>query len=40
MSGGSVNTLALLTIVGTIPEGFRLKDGVYSDMHIMYLPFN
>jgi L-amino acid N-acyltransferase YncA len=26
-------------IVGTIPKGFRLKDGVYSDMHIMFLPF-
>ncbi|NUU62286.1 GNAT family N-acetyltransferase [Paenibacillus agri] len=26
--------------VGTIPEGFRLKSGVYSDMHIMYLHFS
>lgn len=24
------------TIVGTIPKGFRLKDGSYSDMHIMH----
>ncbi|KFN92257.1 putative N-acetyltransferase [Tetragenococcus muriaticus PMC-11-5] len=23
-------------IVGTIPSGFRLKDGIYSDMYIMY----
>lgn len=23
-------------IIGTIPEGFRLKNGDYSDMHIMY----
>ncbi|MDN6640562.1 MAG: GNAT family N-acetyltransferase [Tetragenococcus sp.] len=23
-------------IVGTIPEGFRLKDGSYSDMYIMH----
>ncbi|MDR0904991.1 MAG: GNAT family N-acetyltransferase [Oscillospiraceae bacterium] len=23
-------------IVGTIPGGFRLKDGTYSDMYIMY----
>lgn len=23
-------------IVGTIPNGFRLKDGSYSDMYIMY----
>lgn len=27
-------------IVGTVPKGFRLKDGVYSDMHIMFLPFD
>ncbi|HHV09140.1 MAG TPA: GNAT family N-acetyltransferase [Clostridiales bacterium] len=27
-------------IVGTIPGGFRLKDGTYSDMHIMYFPIN
>lgn len=27
-------------IIGTIPQGFRLKSGVYSDMHIMYIPFN
>lgn len=26
-------------IVGTIPGGYRLKDGTYSDMRIMYLPF-
>lgn len=25
------------TIVGTIPGGFRLKSGEYSDMYIMYL---
>ncbi|MBU5333044.1 MAG: GNAT family N-acetyltransferase [Anaerocolumna aminovalerica] len=25
-------------IIGTIPQGFRLKNGVYSDMHIMYIP--
>ncbi len=24
--------------VGTIPGGFRLKNGVYSDMYILYLP--
>lgn len=24
-------------IIGTIPNGFRLKDGTYSDMHVMYL---
>jgi len=24
------------TTVGTIPAGFRLKDGRYSDMYIMY----
>ncbi len=24
--------------VGTIPGGFRLKDGTYSDMYVMYLP--
>lgn len=23
-------------IVGTIPGGYRLKDGAYSDMHVMY----
>lgn len=27
-------------ITGTIPNGFRLKNGVYSDMHIMYLPIH
>lgn len=27
-------------MVGTIPGGFRLKNGEYSDMHIMYLPVN
>ncbi len=27
-------------IVGTIPGGFRLKNGVYSDMHIMYFSIN
>lgn len=27
-------------IIGTNPKGFRLKDGVYSDMHIMLLPFD
>ncbi|MFC3748158.1 GNAT family N-acetyltransferase [Paenibacillus sp. GCM10012306] len=26
--------------IGTIPKGFRLKDGVLSDMYIMFLPFN
>lgn len=26
-------------IIGTIPKGFLLKNGIYSDMHIMYLPF-
>ncbi len=26
-------------IVGTIPKGFLLKNGTYSDMYIMYLPF-
>lgn len=25
-------------LVGTIPGGFRLKDGRYSDMHIMFFP--
>lgn len=25
-------------VVGTIPGGFRLKSGEYSDMHILYLP--
>ena len=24
--------------VGTIPGGFRLKSGAYSDMYILYLP--
>lgn len=28
------------TMVGTIPGGFRLKNGGYSDMHIMYLPID
>lgn len=28
------------TMVGTIPGGFRLKNGKYSDMHIMYLPID
>lgn len=28
------------TMIGTIPKGFRLKNGEYSDMHIMYLPFD
>ncbi len=27
-------------IIGTIPKGYRLKNGKYSDMHIMYLPIN
>lgn len=27
-------------IIGTIPQGFRLKNGVYSDMHVMYLPLD
>lgn len=31
---------ARFEIVGTIPKGFRLKDGVYSDIHIMFLPIN
>lgn len=42
----SGNTAAIHTyqkigfnIVGTIPQGFRLKSGEYSDMHVMYLPF-
>lgn len=26
------------SLIGTIPGGFRLKDGSYSDMHILYLP--
>ncbi|MEO3946115.1 GNAT family N-acetyltransferase [Gorillibacterium sp. CAU 1737] len=26
-------------IVGTIPGGFRLKNGLYSDMYILYLSF-
>lgn len=26
------------SMIGTIPGGFRLKNGVYSDMHILYLP--
>jgi ribosomal protein S18 acetylase RimI-like enzyme len=27
-------------IIGTVPMGYRLKNGEYSDMHIMYLPIN
>lgn len=23
-------------LIGTIPAGFRLKDGIFSDMHILY----
>lgn len=26
------------SMIGTVPGGFRLKDGTYSDMHVMYLP--
>ncbi len=41
------NTVAIHTyqkigfeIIGTIPKGYRLKNGEYSDMHIMYIPIN
>ncbi|WP_394526073.1 GNAT family N-acetyltransferase [Lacrimispora sp. JR3] len=27
-------------IIGTVPRGYRLKNGEYSDMHIMYLALN
>lgn len=27
-------------IIGTISKGYRLKNGEYSDMYIMYLPIN
>jgi ribosomal protein S18 acetylase RimI-like enzyme len=27
-------------MIGTIPKGFRLKNGEYSDMHIMYFPID
>lgn len=26
-------------IIGTIPKGYRLKNGDYSDMYIMFFPF-
>lgn len=28
------------SIVGTIPGGFRVKDGRYVDMYVMYLPLS
>ena len=34
----SIYQAAGFRMVGTIPGGFRLKGGEYSDMHILYLP--
>ena len=31
---------AAFSIVGTIPGGFRVKDGRYVDMYVMYLPLS